>query len=93
MADVARKLAAIMFTDLVGSTSLMGDDEQRAIAVVERSRVLIRSQVEAHGGRCLEHEGDGTLSVFPSAVEAVRCALERGAGTSALVSNGSAAPT
>jgi class 3 adenylate cyclase/pimeloyl-ACP methyl ester carboxylesterase len=76
MADVARKLAAIMFTDLVGYTSLMGDDEQRAIAVVERSRVLIRSQVEAHGGRCLEHEGDGTLSIFPSAVEAVVAASD-----------------
>jgi class 3 adenylate cyclase/pimeloyl-ACP methyl ester carboxylesterase len=76
MTEVERRLAAIMFTDLVGYTALMGADERRAIDVVERSRELIRARVAAHGGRCLEHEGDGTLSVFASAVEAASCALE-----------------
>lgn len=71
-----RRLAAIMFTDFVGYTSMMGTDERRAIDAVEHSRELIRARVDAHGGRCVEHEGDGTLSVFPSAVEAAACALE-----------------
>lgn len=76
MAEGIRRLAAIMLTDLVGYTALMGADETRAIAVAERSRELIATRVAAHGGRCVEHEGDGTLSTFPSAVEAAGCAAE-----------------
>jgi class 3 adenylate cyclase/pimeloyl-ACP methyl ester carboxylesterase len=71
-----RRLVAILFTDMVGYTALMGTDERAAIATVEHSRALIGERVEAHGGNALEHEGDGTLSTFPSAVEAVSAALE-----------------
>lgn len=71
-----RRLAAIMFTDMVGYTSLMGRDEARARGLVERSRSELKSFVEKHHGQWLEEIGDGTLSVFSSAVEAAACALE-----------------
>jgi len=76
MPEAGRRLTAIMFTDLVGYTALMGADEARALQIVERSRELIRGCVGEHAGRCLEYEGDGTLSTFGSAVEAVTCAAE-----------------
>ncbi len=76
MPEAGRRLTAIMFTDLVGYTALMGADEARALQIVGRSRELIRGCVDGHGGRCLEYEGDGTLSTFGSAVDAVTCAAE-----------------
>lgn len=76
MAEQTRRLAAIMFTDLVGYTALMGADENHAVVVVKRSRAVVRESVEVHGGRFTEFEGDGTLSIFPSAVEAVASARE-----------------
>lgn len=70
-----RRLAAIMFTDMVGYTALMERDEGRARLLVERSRSHIRALVERFHGQSLEATGDATLSAFPSAVEAVDCAL------------------
>ncbi len=71
-----RQLTAIMFTDLVGFTSLMQDDEEEARSVVDRHRKVLRQWVGTHGGRILQFYGDGTLSVFPSAVSAVEAAVE-----------------
>ena len=76
MPNEERRLTAVMFTDLVGYTALMGRDETQALATVERSQALIRSCVEKHAGRYHEHEGDGTLSTFTSAVQAVAAAVE-----------------
>lgn len=70
-----RRLSAIMFTDMVGYSALMGRDEAHARLLVERSRTHIRSYVERFHGEWLEDIGDGTLSAFPSAVEAADCAL------------------
>ena len=70
-----RQLTAIMFTDIVGFTSLMQEDEARAKAVVLRHRESVTRSVEAHQGELLQFYGDGTLSVFKSAVQAVECAI------------------
>lgn len=70
-----RHLAAIMFTDMVGYTALMQRDEGEAGAVRERHRAIIESEVEGHGGDLVQYFGDGTLSVFPSAIEAVAGAV------------------
>lgn len=69
-----RRLAAIMFTDVAGYTALMGADEAKAIAVLERSRELAKRSIEEFHGQVIEHTGDGTLASFPSAVDAVHCA-------------------
>jgi adenylate cyclase len=70
-----RRLAAIMFTDIVGYTALMEQDEGRAAAVRSRHRAVFDRAHERHGGTIVQYYGDGTLSVFQSGVEAVECAV------------------
>jgi adenylate cyclase len=70
-----RRLAAIMFTDIVGSTALMAESEQAALAAKERHRAIAQSQVDRYHGELIEAAGDETLSIFTSALDAVSCAL------------------
>lgn len=70
-----RQLTAIMFTDIVGFTALMQQNEARAKAIVLRHREVVSERVEGHDGDLLQFYGDGTLSVFKSAVQAVDCAI------------------
>ena len=76
MATPNRKLAAIVFTDICGFTELMGRDESLAMALLEKQKRLLRPIIENFQGEWLKEIGDGTLSSFPSAVQAVTCALE-----------------
>jgi serine/threonine-protein kinase len=71
-----RKLAAIMFTDIVGYTALMGEDESKALGLLQKNRDFLKPIVEQHNGEWLKEMGDGTLSCFTSAVDAVNCARE-----------------
>ena len=71
-----RQLSAIMFTDIVGYTSLMGEDEQKGLAVIEKKQRLILPILEKFNGEKLKDLGDGTLSSFRSAVDAVNCAIQ-----------------
>ncbi|WP_299550424.1 adenylate/guanylate cyclase domain-containing protein [Seonamhaeicola sp.] len=71
-----RQLAAIMFTDIEGYTSLMQKDEKQAISIRERHRRAFEMTTEAFNGKIIQYFGDGTLSVFKSTVEAVDCAIE-----------------
>ena len=71
-----RKLAAIMFTDMVGYTSLMQEDEPRARELIERHREILTPFVKKHDGEVLQYVGDGTFCTFNSAIEAVNCAVE-----------------
>ncbi len=70
-----RLLAAIMFTDMVGYTALMQEDEDRAIKLREKHRRILENQIPLHQGKILQYYGDGTLSIFGSAIESVRCAI------------------
>ena len=71
-----RQLAAVMFTDMVGYTALMQADEQKALRNRERHRDILEKSTKATHGIILQYYGDGTLSVFDSAVEALKCAVE-----------------
>ena len=71
-----RKLAAIMFTDIVGYTSLMGESEKRTFEIINTNRRIHQKHVEEHHGRIVKELGDGLLSVFENGTEAVLCALE-----------------
>jgi TolB-like protein/Flp pilus assembly protein TadD len=64
-----------MFTDMVGFTALMGRDEDAAREQMVRQRDVVERLVEEFGGRVLQFYGDGTLSVFGSAVQAAKCAV------------------
>jgi adenylate cyclase len=71
-----RQLAAILFTDIVGYTSMMQKDEQGAVAVIQRHHSVMENTVTAHQGEIHSFFGDGCLCIFSSATEAVRCAIE-----------------
>lgn len=71
-----RRLAAIMFTDIQGYTSLMQESEIRAIQVREKHREIFKTSTSAFNGEVINYYGDGTLSIFTSAIQAVRCAID-----------------
>jgi len=71
-----RRLAAIMFTDIVGYTALMGKDEERAFQLLEKNRDLHQKIIEKYKGRFLKEIGDSILASFSSAYDAVCCARE-----------------
>jgi class 3 adenylate cyclase/pimeloyl-ACP methyl ester carboxylesterase len=71
----ARKLLAILFTDVVGYTALTERDEARAVRVRDRHRELVKTLVTQFEGEVVDTTGDESLSVFPSALGAVDCAL------------------
>jgi len=70
-----RRLAAIMFTDIVGYTALMQKDEKAAAKARDQHRQHFQHYHEVYHGEILQYFGDGTLSVFKSGVEAVECAI------------------
>lgn len=71
-----RQLAAIMFTDIQGYTALMQQNEEKAIQARHKHRKIFNSVTEKHNGKILQYFGDGTLSIFNSAIDAVKCAIE-----------------
>ena len=72
----SRQLAAIMFTDIQGYTALMQHNEEKAIQVRDKHRRIFNSITEKHKGKVLQYFGDGTLSIFDSAIDAVECGIE-----------------
>lgn len=75
-AAVERRLAAIMATDVVGYSRLMGADEAGTLSTLRRRhRAIVVPVVEAFRGRIVKLMGDGLLVEFASAVDAVECAL------------------
>ncbi len=75
-ASAGRRLAAIMFTDMVGFTKVAQQDEARALRLLEEQRSLLRPIFASRGGREVKTIGDGFMVEFASAVESVRCAVE-----------------
>src|SRR6516162_1977789 len=74
---VVRRLAAILAADVAGYSRLMGVDEEGTLArLMSYRRALLEPKIAAHNGRIVKTTGDGLLVEFPSAVEAVRCAVE-----------------
>jgi class 3 adenylate cyclase len=72
-----RSLAAIMFTDIVGSTRRATEvGDQRWKALVDRHDEVSESSTLRHGGEMIKTTGDGVLSVFPSTSAAIRAARD-----------------
>ena len=73
---VERRLAAVLAADVVGYSRLMGADEIGTLrALKAHRRELIDPIIAARHGRIVKTTGDGLLVEFPSAVEAVACAI------------------
>ncbi len=71
-----RQLAAIMFTDIVGYTALMGKDEDEAFSILKKNRQIQRPLIDRHHGKWLKEMGDGILASFHTVSDAVYCALQ-----------------
>src|SRR5689334_11510726 len=72
----ARLLAVIMFTDMTGYTAMMQEDEQKAKLLRDRHRRVLETSIPDHHGKIIQYFGDGTLSIFTSAIDAVRAAVD-----------------
>ena len=66
-----RRLAAVVFTDLVGYTSLTQSDEAAALRLLDVQQRLLRPLLESHHGRQVKAMGDGLLLEFGNALDAV----------------------
>ena len=76
MQNPDRRLAAIMFTDIVGYTRMAQAKEALALELLEEHRAVVRGVLSAHGGIEIKTIGDAFLVEFRSALEAVLCAVD-----------------
>jgi len=75
MQEKSHKLAAIVFTDIVGYTKRMEENEQKTMLLLQQQREIIFPLVESYGGKVVKEIGDGLMMMFDSAVQAVRFAI------------------
>ena len=73
--SATRQLAAILFTDIVGYSAIMQQDEQGAIRLVKHHRVVLKNAVAEHQGDVIDYYGDGSLCIFASITQAIQCAV------------------
>ncbi len=71
-----RRLAAIMFTDMVGYSALSQKNESLALELLEEHRIILRSTFLKFSGREIDTAGDSFFVEFHSAVDAANCAIE-----------------
>ena len=72
-----RRLAAVMFADVVGYTRLVGEDEPGTLSALKSQlNEVVEPRILEHKGRIVRLIGDGILVEFPSVVEATACAAE-----------------
>lgn len=71
-----RTLAAIMLTDAVGFSARMSVHEELTLSQLQRDQALMETLCEQFEGKVLKSTGDGLLTYFASAVQAVTCGLE-----------------
>ena len=72
----SRQLAAIMFTDIVGYTELMGSDEQNALRILKKNRELQKPVIEEFHGRWIKELGDGIMASFSTVSDSVNAAIK-----------------
>jgi len=63
-----------MFTDIVGYTALMGEDEQKALSLLKTNRKVHKKWIHYFNGKWLKEMGDGVLASFTTVSDAIFCA-------------------
>ncbi len=76
LAQTTRQLACIMFTDIVGYTTLMGSDENAALNALNTNREIQKPIISTYNGQYIKELGDGVLATFSSVTDAVNAAVE-----------------
>jgi len=71
-----RQLAAIMFTDIVGYTALMGHDEVKAFELLNKNRQIHKPIIGEFNGRFIKELGDGIMASFNTVSDAVNAAIK-----------------
>src|SRR5688572_5614317 len=71
-----RQLAAIMFTDIVGYTALMGKDEKKAFELLNKNRQIQKPIIEEYNGTWIKELGDGVMASFNTVSDAVNAAIK-----------------
>ena len=74
--ELDRRLVAVVFTDMVGYTTLIQADERQAVDKRDRYWRAVDHHHQAFGGTIVQRLGDGSMSMFPSALAAVQAAVE-----------------
>src|SRR5829696_8875597 len=72
---IERRLAAIFVADVAGYARLINHDEVGTLRTLAAHRQIMDGLIAAHGGRIANTAGDSVLAKFPSAVDAVQCAV------------------
>lgn len=70
-----RQLAAILFADMTGYTALMQENEELARHKRRRLKDVLEQTVAQFNGKILQYYGDGSLSIFNSAIDGVHCSI------------------
>src|SRR4029077_643548 len=74
---VERRLTAILAADVVGYRRVIGADDEGTLAHLnDHHSALVSPKIEEHRGQVVRTTGDGLLVLFPSVVDALRCAVE-----------------
>ncbi len=76
MNQKTRRLAAIMFTDIVGFTHLTQQDEAKALQILNSHKNQLEPLFASHQGRIIKMLGDGYLAIFDSTLQASKCAIK-----------------
>jgi len=71
-----RQLAAILFADMTGYTALMQENEQLARRKRQRLKEVLENTIGQFNGKILQYYGDGSLSIFNSAIDSVHAAIQ-----------------
>lgn len=71
-----RQLASILFTDIVGFTRMMGEDEDKTLLALDRNRLIQKKHIRKYRGRWIKEMGDGAMALFYTVSEAIQCAID-----------------
>lgn len=71
-----RRIAVVMFSDVVGYTAMMGEDEATALTMLQKNHQMQKSLIAKYNGNFVKEIGDGMLAYFPTADGAALCSCE-----------------